>query len=47
MGSHGHGRVRRALLGSVSEKVLHTATVPGLLMRGRKKGYGESAAASS
>jgi nucleotide-binding universal stress UspA family protein len=37
MGSHGHSRVRRALLGSVSERVLHTATVPVLLMRGHKQ----------
>jgi nucleotide-binding universal stress UspA family protein len=33
MGSHGHSRVRRALLGSVSERVLREATVPVLLMR--------------
>jgi nucleotide-binding universal stress UspA family protein len=33
MGSHGHSRVRRALLGSVSEKVLRSSTVPVLLMR--------------
>jgi nucleotide-binding universal stress UspA family protein len=33
MGSHGHGRVHRALLGSVSEKVLHKAAVPVLMLR--------------
>jgi nucleotide-binding universal stress UspA family protein len=33
MGSHGHGRVHRALLGSVSEKVLHKADVPVLMLR--------------
>ena len=33
MGSHGHSRVHRALLGSVSERVLKAATVPVLLMR--------------
>ena len=35
MGSHGHSRVHRALLGSVSERVLHTAAVPVLLLRFR------------
>jgi nucleotide-binding universal stress UspA family protein len=33
MGSHGHSRVHRALLGSVSQRVLKGATVPVLLMR--------------
>ncbi|HEY1356194.1 MAG TPA: universal stress protein [Solirubrobacterales bacterium] len=33
MGSHGHSRVHRALVGSVSERVLKAATVPVLLMR--------------
>lgn len=33
MGSHGHSRVHRALLGSVSERVLRASTVPVLLMR--------------
>lgn len=33
MGSHGHSRVHRALLGSVSEKVLHKAKVPVLMLR--------------
>lgn len=36
MGSHGHSRVRRALLGSVSERVLRDATVPVLLTRGER-----------
>ncbi len=33
MGSHGHSRVHRALLGSVSERVLQASSVPVLLMR--------------
>jgi nucleotide-binding universal stress UspA family protein len=33
MGSHGHSRIHRALLGSVSEKVLRASKVPVLLMR--------------
>lgn len=33
MGSHGHSRVHRALLGSASERVLKASTVPVLLMR--------------
>ena len=33
MGSHGHSRVHRALIGSVSEKVLRQAKLPVLLMR--------------
>jgi nucleotide-binding universal stress UspA family protein len=33
LGSHGHSRVHRALLGSVSERVLKASTVPVLLMR--------------
>jgi nucleotide-binding universal stress UspA family protein len=33
MGSHGHSRVHRALLGSVSERVLHKAAVPVLMLR--------------
>jgi len=32
MGSHGHSRFHRALLGSVSEKVLRTSRLPVLLM---------------
>ena len=34
MGSHGHSRVHRALIGSVSEKVLKKSRLPVLLMRG-------------
>jgi nucleotide-binding universal stress UspA family protein len=33
MGSHGHSRVHRALLGSTSERVLKASPVPVLLMR--------------
>jgi len=35
LGSHGHGAVHRALLGSVSEGVLHRATCPVLLLPSR------------
>jgi nucleotide-binding universal stress UspA family protein len=34
MGSHGHSRFHRALLGSVSQKVLAQSVIPVLLMRG-------------
>jgi nucleotide-binding universal stress UspA family protein len=43
MGSHGRGRIHRALLGSVSERVLREAPVPVLLMRA-SKGDGDRAA---
>lgn len=42
MGSHGHGRLHRALLGSVSLRVLHDSRVPVLFMR-RKGGDGGEA----
>lgn len=42
MGSHGHSRVHRALLGSVSERVLKASTVPVLLMRGPGRPVGKS-----
>ncbi|MBW2274656.1 MAG: universal stress protein, partial [Deltaproteobacteria bacterium] len=35
MGSHGHGALYRALLGSVSEGVLHKATCPLTIVPGR------------
>jgi nucleotide-binding universal stress UspA family protein len=38
LGSHGHGAVHRALLGSVSEGVLHHATCPLLILPARKPG---------
>lgn len=41
MGSHGHSRVHRALLGSVSERVLKASTVPVLLMRSQGDGKSE------
>ena len=36
LGSHGHGALRRALLGSVSEAVLHRATCPVLVLPARQ-----------
>jgi nucleotide-binding universal stress UspA family protein len=41
MGSHGHSRIRRALLGSVSEKVLRASPVPVLLMRAARSAPAE------
>lgn len=35
LGSHGHGALHRALLGSVSEGVLHGATCPVLILPSR------------
>jgi nucleotide-binding universal stress UspA family protein len=35
MGSHGHSRLHRALLGSVSFRVLHDSPVPVMLIRRR------------
>jgi nucleotide-binding universal stress UspA family protein len=35
MGSHGHSRLHRALLGSVSYRLLHDSPVPVLLLRRR------------
>lgn len=37
LGSHGHSRIRRALLGSVSERVLGSSETPVLLMRAAKQ----------
>src|SRR3954452_12978951 len=34
MGSHGHSRIHRALLGSISQRVLAQSEIPVLLMRG-------------
>jgi nucleotide-binding universal stress UspA family protein len=38
LGSHGHGALRRALLGSVSEGVLHRAACPVLIVPSHKTG---------
>lgn len=44
LGSHGHGRIRRALLGSVSERVLAASPLPVLLMRAAKGAGGDAPA---
>ncbi len=36
LGSHGHGAVYRALMGSVSEGVLHRATIPVFIVPARR-----------
>jgi nucleotide-binding universal stress UspA family protein len=45
MGSHGHSRIHRALLGSISQKVLSQSEIPVLLMRGN--GCADSAPAAT
>lgn len=37
LGSHGHGALRRALLGSISEGVLHRATCPVVIVPSPKR----------
>jgi nucleotide-binding universal stress UspA family protein len=37
MGSHGYGRVQAALLGSVSQRVLHRAGVPVLILHAQRE----------
>jgi nucleotide-binding universal stress UspA family protein len=41
MGSHGHSRLHRALLGSVSYRLLHDSPVPVLLIRHKSVGPSE------
>jgi nucleotide-binding universal stress UspA family protein len=43
MGFHGHGRLHRALAGSVSGDVLRQSRLPVLLMRGSQPGLGSAA----
>jgi nucleotide-binding universal stress UspA family protein len=43
MGSHGHGFVRTALLGSVAQNVLRTTTIPLIIEKFRYRGDDESA----
>jgi nucleotide-binding universal stress UspA family protein len=47
MGSHGHGRLHRALLGSVSYRVLHDSPVPVLLIRHREESPAEVVVSSA
>jgi nucleotide-binding universal stress UspA family protein len=47
MGSHGHSRLHRALLGSVSHRVLHDSPVPVLLIRHRKESPAEVVVSSA
>jgi nucleotide-binding universal stress UspA family protein len=43
MGSHGHGRLHGALIGSTSASVAREGTVPVLLLRARNTDLGEGA----
>jgi nucleotide-binding universal stress UspA family protein len=47
MGSHGRTGLRRILLGSVAEKVLHRATCPVLIVPVREEGHAELPDSSS